>query len=571
MMRRLISLMTAVMILFAAIASAEGLEMSDIPNMTKPGVLPIVAEKTELTIAIAQNKLVLDYEDNYMTRLCEEETGLDLVFHMLPSEGTSSAVDELIASGQTLPDVILHPMGSRTAIYGAEGYFHVLNDYFDRENGLAYCFWNEAPGMTQADYDEYLARSTESDGNIYAFSNMAYTIGDKQRVVQYINMRWLDALGLDIPTNMEELYEVLVAFRDNDPNGNGRKDEIPMLGAMGSGGCDEAIINLFTYWNPDYMLNVENDVVWAPFVTEEWQQAMIFLNRLVSEELIPQFTLVFTSFEIGAMVQSFAPGQQIVGVLNGSFNTVVPDIYNPCVMDYDVLAPFEGAYTPVRGASVSKIGHITKDCDTPQIAFRFLDYWSSEKRSLIARHGEPGVHFMYRADDEAAFDEYFAGGAGRLASLLGWQPVYGVMGDAVSPWSSENNVIWNIWPGSLLPAATYSNTAVTAAETPSAWAESQDLNDVAAHRRYCAARANALWYGNTPEQLFIDPVYTDAELDRYNYSMAAVKNYVNECITAFAMGSMDPVKDWEKYLSNLEAAGLRNWLEAAQIYWDRAH
>ena len=36
-----------------------------------------------------------------------------------------------------------------------------------------------------------------------------------------------DNLGLEAPTTVDELYDVLVAFRDNDPNGNGQKDEIP--------------------------------------------------------------------------------------------------------------------------------------------------------------------------------------------------------------------------------------------------------------------------------------------------------------------------------------------------------
>ena len=38
------------------------------------------------------------------------------------------------------------------------------------------------------------------------------------------NRRWFDALGLNAPTT-EELRDVLIAFRDGDPNGNGKADE----------------------------------------------------------------------------------------------------------------------------------------------------------------------------------------------------------------------------------------------------------------------------------------------------------------------------------------------------------
>ena len=47
--------------------------------------------------------------------------------------------------------------------------------------------------------------------------------------ITIINKKWLDQLGMDIPTTMEEFYEVLCAFRDNDMNGNGDgSDEIPL-------------------------------------------------------------------------------------------------------------------------------------------------------------------------------------------------------------------------------------------------------------------------------------------------------------------------------------------------------
>lgn len=43
----------------------------------------------------------------------------------------------------------------------------------------------------------------------------------------FINRTWLDRLGLAVPTTIEELTDVLRAFRDRDPNGNGLADEIP--------------------------------------------------------------------------------------------------------------------------------------------------------------------------------------------------------------------------------------------------------------------------------------------------------------------------------------------------------
>ena len=565
-MKKLVSLVLAIMMLLSCAAMAE-VQMSEV------GVMPFVTEPVQLTVAIPQHTLVLNYDDNYMTKLCEGDTGLDLVFQLMPGAETDTVVDLMMASGDKLPDVFLYSFGNKTAAYGAEGYFHVLNDYFDKENGLAYCFWNEAPGMTEQDYEDYFLRSTEADGNMYAFSFLTRAIGDKPRISQYINMEWLNALNLEKPTTKDELYDVLVAFKTQDPNGNGQQDEIPMIGGTWNGGDDEFLINLFTYWNPDYMLNVEDNKVYAPFVTDEWQEAMIFLNKLVKEGLLSDLTFSITDNELVSMLQSYGPKEQIVGLLTGMYVTTMPDSTNPCVMAYDGLDPLEGQFTPERTANITKYGYITTDCENPELAFRFFDYWCNEKRSLITRYGEPGVNIMYRADDEAAFDAQFAGPAQRTAAL-GYRVVYGNINPLTGgedPWTHENNTIWNTHTCCLLPAETYGGNAALTTDFSHSWEQSIEMNDISVHQAYLAAECHTKWLGNVPEQVFTDPIYTLEETDKYNDTINQVRSYVNESIASFALGTLDPVNDWETYKANLESAGLNDWLTVAQTYWDRSH
>ena len=66
------------------------------------------------------------------------------------------------------------------------------------------------------------------------------------------------------------------------------------------------LINMFTYWNPDYMLNVKDNKVYAPFVTDEWQEAMKFLNKLVKEGLLSDMTFSLTTEELVSMTQSYS-------------------------------------------------------------------------------------------------------------------------------------------------------------------------------------------------------------------------------------------------------------------------
>ena len=183
-------------------------------------------------------------------------------------------------------------------------------------------------------------------------------------------MYWLEALDLEMPTNPDELYEVLKAFKEQDPNGNGEADEIPMIGTHGTwnGYFDEMIINFFTYYNTDYMLGVEDDVVYAPFTTDEWQEAMIYMNKLVSEGLLSNLSFTATVDELVSMIQSYPPEEQILGVVVGNTATTFPYTSNPALLAYDSLPPFEDAYTPERTANITKFGFITCDCEHPEIA-----------------------------------------------------------------------------------------------------------------------------------------------------------------------------------------------------------
>ena len=58
----------------------------------------------------------------------------------------------------------------------------------------------------------------------------------------WINVEWLDNLGLEMPQTTDELMTVLEAFKNDDPNGNGEADEIPLSFIDGGGNEDFKIL-----------------------------------------------------------------------------------------------------------------------------------------------------------------------------------------------------------------------------------------------------------------------------------------------------------------------------------------
>lgn len=51
-----------------------------------------------------------------------------------------------------------------------------------------------------------------------------------------IRQDWLENLGLEMPTSLDELYDVLYAFTYNDPDGNGVDDTYGITSAGGGKG-----------------------------------------------------------------------------------------------------------------------------------------------------------------------------------------------------------------------------------------------------------------------------------------------------------------------------------------------
>jgi putative aldouronate transport system substrate-binding protein len=82
--------------------------------------------------------------------------------------------------------------------------------------------------------DDPTASLVASDGHKYS---VGYLVGQNINTNQhyFINTTWLDAVGKDVPTSIDELTDVLRAFKTEDPNGNGLQDEVPLEMGLDTG------------------------------------------------------------------------------------------------------------------------------------------------------------------------------------------------------------------------------------------------------------------------------------------------------------------------------------------------
>lgn len=144
----------------------------------------------------------------------------------------------------------------------------------------------------------------------------------------FINKTWLDKLGLQMPTTWDELEQVLKAFKNEDPNGNGKADEVPM-NIRGLG---------FGLWSPLTLMNsegvvtsfmgggaseqgyyVDNGKVKSYMTSPALKDVLAYLHELMSQGLIPKDVLTRDASQYNA--QTISDGKTaITGVSFGWSN-----------------------------------------------------------------------------------------------------------------------------------------------------------------------------------------------------------------------------------------------------------
>jgi len=180
----------------------------------------IVDEPLELTIHFHFRDKYVYSEDYPVEKEAARLTGIQV--RNVASLATTSSRDAfnlLIASGD-LPDIV---GGDATGglkddfiRYGLEGAFVPLDDLIAEHAPNIKAYFDAHPQIKQA--------ISGPDGQLYF---IPYIPDGKYSRGWFIRQDWLDKLGLEQPKNVDELYTVLKAFRDQDPNGNGQKDEVP--------------------------------------------------------------------------------------------------------------------------------------------------------------------------------------------------------------------------------------------------------------------------------------------------------------------------------------------------------
>lgn len=499
-----------------------------------------------LNVGIPQKATITSYEDNAFTKYVQEQTGIKLKFTYFASSGSdySQQIALLATSGAQMPDVFIGFPGLNGNEYGELGYFIDLTELIESHAPTYKAQYEKLPEATKEKVQLTIVH--QQTNAIYGMPQaQTFDTIDKIQNMMLINKTWLDELGLSIPTTLDEFYNVLHAFKTQDPNGNGAADEIPWFGkASGEGDLSNYIINAFTYYNHEDFYHVEDGKIYAPVATDEYRQAIAYLKKLCDEGLLSDLSFSVTAASEIKTMNTPASGVAQVGVICGHPLTYC-DVTSMILDEYVSLpalggATSKGGYTALLENPVQVGAFITKDCANPELAMELLDFFYTDGAVTRLRHGEKDVDWV----EGSGTDTY------------GYE-VTTMIKNAKA--STEGNSSWSITGIGIQTPQNYNG--VRADDTPEAKMMSRIYKEI----------LSTMESAVEPKETLSLLVYTDEEKELVDEYIQLLKDQVASQRDLFITGDKDINNDaqWNEYLKSLEDLKLSELIKTAQTAYDR--
>jgi len=326
----------------------------------------------------------------------EKRTNIHLDFQLLPLTDPLEKFNLIMASGD-LPDIIGYSNATALNKYGMEGALIPLQDLIEEHApDIKKAYDNPLPNDPLPYRQNTWAEITAGDGNIYSIAliSSSNAIG----AVWAIRTDWLEKLGLEIPETADDLYNVLKAFKEQDPNGNGEADEIPLV--AGQGGKTARILPLVNAFDAHMNLYVdpETDTIKYGPVEENFKEGLMFLNKLYSEGLLEEDYLTATNDQWLARASGNQAGLMFVWPASGigGANNGLQKLDKS--FKFEPIAPFKsksGAQykdTSTAGRLVQPRNAITVANKHPVETMKLFNYCFTEEGARLIEYGIEGVH-----------------------------------------------------------------------------------------------------------------------------------------------------------------------------------
>ncbi|MGF6949993.1 putative aldouronate transport system substrate-binding protein [Neobacillus sp. B4I6] len=355
---------------------------------------PIVDKKLTMSM-MGPDVGLAKWKDMAFFKEMEKMTNVKYKFTTPPSSDFSTKLNLAFASGE-IPDVLFGASltSEQEVKYGKEGVLIPLEHLIEKYAPNIQKVLEENPDVKNS--------ITTVDGHIYALpmvdKNAVWYMGPL-----WFNGKWLNALGVkELPKTTDELYTLLKRFKTEDPNGNGKADEIPFTSMKNSSnqldGARQWLLGAFgfTTWGIE---EIDDKVVYTP-AEDGYLEYLTFMNKLYSEKLMDPETFS----QSGEQKKAKGQANQL-GLFTDWFSYFTTGDKEEEALDDPMYQPITSSITdkpviPLSPGIYRGQFAITNKAANPEAAIRWVDYLYSKEGNELLNIGKAGD--VWDWEDEAS-------------------------------------------------------------------------------------------------------------------------------------------------------------------------
>ena len=501
------------------------------------GEFPVVEETLEMTM-MGPGAGMAEWKDMAVFQSMADKTNIEFSFTTPPMADFATKLNLAFASGD-LPDVLFGTDANNLTPememqYGEQGILIPLEKLIEDNMPNFHKILEENPEIRKS--------ITTPSGHIYTLPFIPRgSTSIWPRWPLWYNGEWLDALGVkELPKTTDEFYDLLVRFRDEDPNGNGKKDEIPFTDEK----MDSRLWLLGAFGLTDRTIEeIDGTVVYAP-ITENYKEFLIYMNKLYSEKLIDQ-EVYSQSGE-----QKKAKGQNNqLGVFPDWYSMFTTGKTEKEAINDPMFFPLTSDINKERIAPAStRLGRatfaITSKNPSPEASLRWVDYFYTPEGSDFLNVGPEGALWEYAENDQGERVRVFTEGVdidNTEDSRSKVTPDYGIPVPKMSFPGSEKT---------YTPIIANANDKVDTSFND--FIEEQTNEKIEPFAKVTFP----LLYLTTEESEKVRDIATD------------LKAYVEQMEAKFITG-LEPIENWDKYVETIEGMDVATYVEVYQGAYDR--
>ena len=217
----------------------------------------------------------------------------------------------------------------------------------------------------------------------------------------YYRADWAEKLGIAEPTNMDELLDMLIAFAEQDPDGNGQKDTYGLATTFAR------LEGLWSWFNayPDYWVDSADGIIPGYLDKERMMDALTWLRKAYETGAIdPEFQGNVDGFVNGTFgaYTYHLNADWANGIINEKFGTANPDLGDPMeiINNLTCLPPHEGMSGTTRPYFMDGMAVFAYHCPD-EIMERMLAIWDwslTDEGWMETNFGIEGTDFEYAED-----------------------------------------------------------------------------------------------------------------------------------------------------------------------------